>query len=189
MPFRIWLISASRAALSMRNIYWTSISDLPFLKCKYSSPLIQHWWNYATADTKEGRSQCGWPLGDILHTPEEWLTSETVATADEGQAPFPAVPPSSLSRSTALFWARTAYTTPSNNSLAGNYSPVQPLITSGGRLVGLAVMWCSRILNSESMHVELCGSTEIVHWTEALLNAPLPFAAALWHSVWHASWY
>lgn len=75
---------------------------------------------------------------------EGWLTSELVAMADEGQAPFPAVPPSSLSRSPALFRARAAYTTPSDNSRAGNYSPVQPLITSAGRLVGQAVMWRSR---------------------------------------------
>lgn len=152
------LISASRAALSMRNVCWSNISDLPFLQCKYSSPpvasLIQHWWNYATADTEEGHSQCRWPLGEILHTPEEWLTSETVAMADEGQAPFPAVPPSSLSRSTALFWAEAAYTTPSNKSLAGNYSPVQPLITSTGRLVGQAVMWCSRAV--EYWTVKVC---------------------------------
>lgn len=140
------------------NSVLTNISDLPCLKCKYSTPpaasLLQHWWNYATADTEEGYSQSGWPLGEILHTAEGWLTSESVAMADEGQAPFPAVPPSSLSRSTALFWARAAYTTPSNNSLAGSYSPVQPLITSGGRLVGHAVMWCGRAV--EYWTVKVC---------------------------------
>lgn len=111
-----------------------------------------------------------------------WLTSELVAMADEGQAPFSAVPPSSLSRSTALFWARAAYATPSNKSLAGNYSPVQPLITSGGRLVGHVVMWCSRAVEYWTVtvcYVEQCGSTGIVHWTEALLVTALRSADAL----------
>lgn len=40
-------------------------------------------------------SQSEWPRREILHTPEEWLSSGPVAVADERQAPFPAVPPAS----------------------------------------------------------------------------------------------
>lgn len=58
-----------------------------------------------------------------------------------------------------LFWARAAHTTPSFNSLAGSYSPVQPLITSGGRLVGQPVMWRSRA--AEYWTVKVCVQSNV----------------------------
>lgn len=80
-----------------------------------------------------------WPLGESLCRAEGWLTSELVAMADEDQATFssPTGPRChSPSPCSALFWAYT--TRLSNNSRTGSYSPVQPLITSAGRLVGQA---------------------------------------------------
>lgn len=106
------IISASRTAPWEWNVCLTNISDLPCQKRKYSSPpaapLLQHRWSYAMVDMEECCSQSRWPLGEILHTPEKWLTSELVAVADERQTPFQAVPTSSLSTCTTLFWDRAA---------------------------------------------------------------------------------
>lgn len=98
----------------------------------------------------------------------------------------PAVPPSSRSRSTALFWAGAAYTTPllqrpRRKLFACTTTDNVWWEVSG---TGSHVMQQScGILNSESMRVERCGCTGIVHWTGAPPVTALPSTAALAHCV------
>lgn len=93
--------------------------------------------------------------------------------ADEGQAPCSPPPPPPVLEAPLHSEPESG----SFNSLAGSYSPAQPLITSGREVSGTAshvMQQSGGTLNDESMCAEQCGCAGTVQWTGA---APVMAAA------------
>lgn len=152
---------------SQRSTCWNWNTELyqvpPCQKCKHT-PISTVVMELCNSSDGRGRLQDIDLCGAAVHMAEQWLTAEFAAMADEGQAPSLAGPPSSS------FWRHRFCSGP--GWLTGSYSPVKPLITCGGRLVGQAghVMhqtpratqahWkCSVARNAASRQPSVCSCT------------------------------